>query len=293
MGIQRLETHTAGGADGLVDRPGRHQRERPGLQPARQVLRRLGHQVGQLSGTELLTQQRGLHAVQAGMFLQVVGQAAGAPPLGQRRGQLRFTAARQQVDLHRDAAVTGDRVAQAGRRRIHQAALDARGGDDELARAVEGRPLAIVDVQPHRLHRCAGKALGQVGAPAHVEAAVGRLQGRHRHAAAGQVRHPGSVAAQPRPAGAAQGQHHGIGPVHLRAGRRVEAQQWRDIARLPALPAVAHVQPQAGGAQPVQPGTQQGRRLHLGRKHPAGAAHEGGDAQADGPVAQRLGRQPV
>lgn len=41
-------------------------------------------------------------------------------------------------------------------------------------------------------------------------------------------------------------------------------------------------------AQPVQPGAQQGRGLHVGGKHALRGAHEGLDAQASGPIAHGL-----
>jgi hypothetical protein len=70
------------------------------------------------------------------------------------------------------------------------------------------------------LGRCFLQLRGAVGPSSDVKAAVGRQQRRHCHAARGQQRHPGAVGTEPRPAAAAQGQHHRIG-LHpqLAAGR--------------------------------------------------------------------------
>jgi hypothetical protein len=51
---------------------------------------------------------------------------------------------------------------------------------------------------------------------------------------------------------------------------------------------MACVEAHAGGAQPVQPGTQQRRGLHLLRENAAGTADEGVDAEPLRPVAQLL-----
>jgi hypothetical protein len=78
-------------------------------------------------------------------------------------------------------------------------------------------------------------------------------------------------------------------PRFRRALGRIEAAGAR-IASLSvrkAGPAVPHVEHHAGLAQAVQPGAQQGRRFHVGGKHPARAAHVGGDAQGLRPFAQR------
>ena len=56
--------------------------------------------------------------------------------------------------------------AQRGRDGIDQAALHARGRGHEFALARENVALAIIKGQRHRLERLAGKALGEIGAPA-------------------------------------------------------------------------------------------------------------------------------
>ena len=124
-----------------------------------------------------------------------------------------------------------------------------------------------------------------------VEAAIGRLERHHRHAARRQWRHPGAVRAQPRPAGAAQRQQHRAGAHPARAGGRVEQQC---PVRVPARPAVTHVKAhrharRRGVAQPLQPGAQQRRGLHVGGKHAPGGAHERRHAQPFGPGAQGVG----
>ena len=54
-----------------------------------------------------------------------------------------------------------------------------------------------------------------------------------------------------------------------------------------------HLQLHAGLAQPMQPGAQQRRRLHLGRKHAARAADKRVDAQPMNPRAQRIGVEAI
>ena len=301
MLVQRLEANAAGTADGLGDRSGRGQPQRPGLEVGGEPQRVGGHPGRQLLGAQGLAQQRSLDAVEPGMLFQMVGQGPRAATLGQRRADLRHATPGQQVEQHGGVAVAGDRVAQPRRGGVHQAALDAAGGDDKLALAVEGLVLAIVEIQPHRLHRRAGKTLGEIRAPSDVETAVGRLQRRQVDAARRQPGRPGAVAAKLGPARAAQRQHHrihrihSVGLQHLLALRRGKAQQRGRISVSPAQPAVAHVQPQSIATQAVQPGPQQRRSLHLGRKHPARAADKGLDAQARGPIAQILraeGRKP-
>ena len=73
-----------------------------------------------------------------------------------------------------------------------------------------------------------------------------------------------------------------------RALRRIEAQ---GAGLVPAQPTVPHVQPHALPAQPVQPGAQQGRGLHVGGEHATRAADEGGDAQARRPGPHGLGAE--
>lgn len=123
-----------------------------------------------------------------------------------------------------------------------------------------------------------------------VEAAVGGLQLRHRHALRLQPRRPGAVGAEPRPARAAEREHHRIGRGLDLARGRFEA-QYAGRHRGIADPAMPHVELHAGLAQPVQPGTQQRRGLHVGGKHAARAADEGLDAQARGPIAQLRGTE--
>ena len=146
----------------------------------------------------------------------------------------------------------------------------------------------LLEADGDRLERLAREARGEVLAPAtaHVEAAIGRRQRRHCHAALLQQRHPRAVGAQARPARATQRQHDRLGaaprahPAALRSARRPRCVQPMKRCRMwNCTPA---------RAQPVQPGAQQRRGLHLGREDAAGSADEGRDAQSLRPVAQRL-----
>ena len=218
-------------------------------------------------------------------------------------------------------AVRRDFVAQQAGDGIDQATLHARGRGDELAAPRKGTAVAGSERQRHRLERLARVAFGKERRPTHggrgaapdqfaekvtprnlrelahgridarhVEAAVGRLQGRDVHPLARQQRHPGRVRAQARPACAAQGQHRGARghlPLALGYGKAQGA------IRRPAQPAVAHVKLHAQTAQPVQPRAQQRRGLHVGREHAARSTYEGVHTQPLRPGAQRLGAKAL
>jgi len=76
--------------------------------------------------------------------------------------------------------------------------------------------------------------------------------------------------------------------VHGLARRCRETKPRRRVVALPAVPAMAHVKPHPGCAQPMQPGTQQRRGLQVDREDTLRAADEGLDAQAARPGAQRV-----
>ena len=296
--VHGLEAHAAGAADGLVDRPRRAQVQRQRLDQRGQARRigprRLVHQ---------LVQQPGLDTVQPQPRLQVRGQRPRAARPRQFARHPIQAARGQQVQMQGGAAMGFDGVAQLRRRRIDQAAFDAVGRDDELPRLTPGRAIRAPQFDGHRFQRVAGKACGEVLAPAgasrrvprrDLETAVRRAQGRQLDAGLLQPWHPGAVRAQPRPAGTTECEHQHVGAHAGFALGRAEAQQPRPRGvgrRLPAQPAVAHVELHTLGTQPVQPGTQQGRGLHLLREHPPRAADEGVDAQPGHPVAQLLRRE--
>ncbi len=212
-------------------------------------------------------------------------------------------AARREVELERDLAAGGDRVAQRRRERVDQPAFEPGGGNQAFAGAFVHGAGGVGDAGDDRLQRLAAEARAEVRTPAvpalaaggDVEAAVGRRQRRHLDAGGAQHRHPGAVRAEPGPAAAAQRQHHGVGVDAARAVRRGKTQAvaaagcgaGRPI-RAPALPAVADGEVHAGGAQAGEPGAQQRGGLHLLREHAPRAADEGGHAECRGPVAQRL-----
>ncbi len=101
-----------------------------------------------------------------------------------------------------------------------------------------------------------------------------------------QQRHPGSVGAQTRPAGASQRQHRGARGHALLPGGAGKAQ---GAVGIPTQPAVAHVQHHASCTQPRQPGAEQRRGLHVGGKDAPRGADKRIDAQALRPGAQLLG----
>ncbi|MCY1225242.1 hypothetical protein D9M72_374320 [compost metagenome] len=193
----------------------------------------------------------------------------------------------QQVEVDHRAAVGFDPVADRRRQRIDQAAFNAGGADDELALAVVGVAIAIGQRDRHRLDRRAGKAAGKRFAPCRIEAAIGRAQRRDLDATASQPRHPRAIRSQPRPACAAEREHHGTRRHRHVAMRRGEAQLVRR-ALVPTQPAMPHMELHAGLAQPVQPCAQHRRGLHVGRENAARAADEGVDAKPVDPLAQRL-----
>jgi len=92
--------------------------------------------------------------------------------------------------------------------------------------------------------------LGEPRGPVNVEAAVGRLQRRHRNALLFEQPNPGTVGAQLRPAGTAQRQHGGIGLDVLFTGVGGKTQLTGSV---PAQPAVIDVQPHALFLQPAHP----------------------------------------
>ena len=185
----------------------------------------------------------------------------------------------------------------AGRRGIDQAALDAVLRDHELAGLAPRRARGIAQSMATDFSGCAGEALREMLAPAGLRGTARRSRSSTAAAAPparprSQPRHPGAVGPSRAQLRAAQRQHHRAG-LHALALRRVEAQA-------PARPAPHRPSPASGGAcgsctpcaaQPVQPGAQQRRGLHVGGEDPAGAADEGVDAQARRPVAQRLRRR--
>jgi len=131
--------------------------------------------------------------------------------------------------------------------------------------------------------------------PWHREAHVGGAQRRNRHARRRQQRHPCRVRAKPRPACAAQGQNADLGAQGLAPLGRVEH---KPLIQPDPGPAGAHHHPHP--RQACQPGAQQRRGLHVGRKHPPGRAGKQRDPQILGPGADLLGaetgqhrRQPV
>ncbi len=200
--------------------------------------------------------------------------------------------------MDRDAAPRIDGLAQARRRGIDQAALHAVAGDHEFAELAPGLACSTRQYDGHRLERPAGTARAEMFAPAHgtavrgschLEAAIRRPQRRHRNAARAQPRHPGAIGSEPRPAAAAQRQHHHPRRHHSLALRRVESQRQRAIREVGKTQAtMPHVELHTLPAQPVQPGAQQRRSLHVLGEHPAGTADEGVDAQARRPVTQLL-----
>ena len=160
----------------------------------------------------------------------------------------------------------GDLVAQGGRQRVDQAALDAGGRDHELALAAHQLAVGAARLDRDRDQRLARVAAAEMLAPVDVEAAVGRRQRRHRRplclAAAAPRRRP--IRAAPSCRRPAPGSPHRPATSQL-AVRRGERQR------------VAAAIPASGGAcgtarrfaQAVQPGAQQRRRLHIGREHAA------------------------
>ena len=129
-------------------------------------------------------------------------------------------------------------------------------------------------------------ALREVRRPVELEAAVRRTQRRDLHPRGRQHRGPAAIAAQLRPAGAAEREDGGIGPHLQRAVGRVEAQC---AVVGPAGPALLDMQRHALRAQPPHPAAQQRCGLAVERKHASRAADVGIDAQATRPVAQCVG----
>jgi len=210
----------------------------------------------------------------------MLGHGLRTPRSGQGAGDLRQGAIRQQVEQHGGGAVTVDPVADRRRERVDQAALDARGGEHEFALAwcFAGQR------QADRLQRRAGEFLPQMRTPAgHFEAAVGRLQRRDGDAAVLEQGHPGAIRTQSGPTAAAEGEQ---GGVRLDPGFALRPGDTQRAMLVPAQPALAGMQLHAAFTQALEPGAQQGRGLHVGRKHPARTADKGVDAQPVNPFAQ-------
>ncbi len=227
----------------------------------------------------------------------MAGQGAAAARVAHLGEDPLGAAAGGQVDVQHGTAVRFDAVTQGCRQGVDQAALDAVGGDQRLTgarrRGVAGH------AHRHALEGLARMAAAEMFAPAAPvrrprrggdKAAVGRTQGRHVRPPRRQQWHPRAVRTQPRPARAAQSQHHGVGADVALALRRGKAQ---GAVRVPAGPAVAHMHPHAGLAQALQPGPQQRRGLHALGKDAARAAGEGGNPQRLHPGPQRFRTEGV
>nr|GEU28576.1 hypothetical protein [Tanacetum cinerariifolium] len=283
--VQRFPPHAARAADRLVEGARPHQPYRQPLDGARQQVR-----IRILFAVQAFAQQPRFDAFQSQPALQVAGQRTGAARARHFLGHALLRPVGQQVEVNGGVAVGRDLVAQRSRQRVDQAAFHPAGRDHELALFAQRLPVRAGGRDGDRRQGLARVAAAEMRAPIDVEAAVGRNQGSDVHAALRQQRNPGAVRPQPRPAAAAQGQHHGIRPhqhVAVRAGERQRA------VAAPAGPPVAHVEAHAVLAQAVQPGAQQRRGLHIGRKHPAGRAHERFHPQAVHPGAHVVGTERV
>ena len=97
------------------------------------------------------------------------------------------------------------------------------------------------------LQRLAGEAVAEQLRPGDREAAVGRPQRRDGDAGCASGVDPAAVGAKPRPAGAAQRQHGGVGRDRNAALRRLEEQR---AAVVPAGPAVPQLERDARRGEP-------------------------------------------
>ncbi len=133
-----------------------------------------------------------------------------------------------------------------------------------------------------RFSGVAGEAVAQMRRPVHQEAAVRRPERGDR---AGEVPGPGGVGAELWPGGAPTRQHGHVRPLGLPG---VEAES---AIRVPSRPAMPSMQLHAQIAETAQPGPQQRRSLHRGRKHPPAGSDERRLAEAVTPLDQRLRRK--
>ncbi len=256
--IQSIQHHAARGADGLVHGPRRAQRDGQGFEGVGQAGAVAHHGL-----VGAFAQQAGLDAGDAKAALQVAGEGTGAPrprhflrhPLGVPVGQ--------QIEAQHYRAIPFDAVAQAGGKGVDQAAFEARGAHHALALAAMRGACRVGERGGDGLQRFAGVAGAEVLAPGHVEAAIGGPQGGHRHPGGVQQCHPAPVGAELGPAATAEGQQHGVCDKSALAVRCGEAQLPAALARCQTQPAMAHLEAHALLAQSMQPGAQQGRRLHF------------------------------
>ena len=203
---------------------------------------------------------------------QAVGRGLVGRLLGDLRGQLVGAGVGPEVDPETGRPVLRNGLAERRRQGVDRTALQPVAGDHRLAPHPDP-----AEGDRHAFQRLALEAVAEHLAPGHVEAAVGGAQRAHRHAIGGEDRGPGSVGAEPGPAGAAKGQDRGVGLGGHLTVRRGEAQA---PLRIPTLPVVAGAQLNALTSQPGKPGAEQGRRLQsLGEDAPR-RAHEGGLSQA-------------
>ena len=196
-------------------------------------------------------------------------------------------ALRQQIDLGHGPALRGDGVAQQRRRRIDQAAFDARLGQHEAGRAARRRRKP-----PRSSWRRAGEAPGvrrtnRPGSTSKPQLDGCRARPRRARPAGAARRHR-----SPRSAPSAlrrPGQHHAACIHDDNRPTAFEAQRMRiAIALAPADPAMLHGSrtPRARSRSQV---TQQRRGLHVGGKDAARAADEVASMLSPfGPPAQLL-----
>ena len=252
--------------------------------------------------SQQLVQQPGLDAVQAQPRLQVRGQRPAPRGCASSAGTQSRLRAGQQVEVEGGAALRFDGVAQARRRGIDQAALDAVLRDHEFAAWRQdarraSRSSMATDFSGWPAKRDARSARSSPGRPPRRRAATSKPQFAGRSGAtahAARCSHGTQAPSEPSrdqlaPPSAsttAVGVHAALRPAACRSAAPAPS---RGVGQ--AQPAMAHVELHALRAQPVQPGAQQRRGLHVVREHPAGAADEGVDAQAGRPVAQLLRRE--
>src|SRR5690606_36016432 len=102
-------------------------------------------------------------------------------------------ATRRQIEVYRGLSLPTYKLAQAARRCVHQAALDAVFRQHEFAETRDLLPFHICERQGHRLDLSPGMALAHGPAPVHLEAAIGAVQRRHLDVSLGEPGHPRAV----------------------------------------------------------------------------------------------------
>ncbi len=206
------------------------------------------------------------------------------------RGDIRLRHFGAQIEPKHGEAGPFDLVAQRPAQGVYPAAFEAGPDNHRLA-----ANRLTAERQGEAFQRLAGKRLEPFAPGAH-EAAIGRLERRHRHAFRPQDVGPGAGRPQLRPACPPQRQQRRIGG-YRHAFAIGKERQFADL--VPAAPFVTKKKAHALALEPLQQRAQQRRGFHRLGEHPPRGADEGFGPQFVGPGTQggrregfEMGAQP-